>query len=187
MNNPENRLSDASPMKAPDSAVTELVARMRPRLLRIAMRHAISPPDFEDLLQDALVALLMQWPTIRDPAAWLVGTIWHRCQYHRRQQRIRGTAVDPEHLELLAGASPEQQALQDWRMDLKHLSRALPPRQRRLLRLVYDRGLTEDEAADHLGISKPALHQDRWRAIAQLRRLLQLRPTPSSSTSGRRR
>jgi RNA polymerase sigma factor (sigma-70 family) len=162
----------AGQREAPETAIPLLLAQLRPRMLRVFTRHAIPTSDSEDLLQDALLALLVNWPTVRDPAAWLLGTVWHRCQLHARRQRRRGAEVDPEHLNLLAGEAPAHHASRDWRVDLERLSRALSPRQRRTLRLIYQHGLTEDEAADHLGISRPALHKDRWKAIVRLRQLL---------------
>jgi RNA polymerase sigma-70 factor (ECF subfamily) len=154
------------------AGISVLLDQLRPRLLRLLRCHAVSLPDSEDLIQEAALALLRSWPTIRHPAAWLIGTVRHQCRLHLRRQRNKDTGVDPEQLVRLAGWTPgPQEAHHAWRVDLKRFLRALSPRQRQLVRLLYYQGLTESEAAARLGISKDALHRDRWRAIARLRQL----------------
>lgn len=165
---------EASPQEpSSQPGISVLLDQLRPRLLRLLRSYAVSHPDSEDLLQEAVLALLVNWPAIRHPAAWLIGTVRHQCRLHARRQRYKATGVDPGQLVQLAGWAPGlPEAHHAWRVDLKRFLRALSPRQRRLVRLLYYHGLTESEAAARLRISKDALHRDRWRAIARLRQLI---------------
>jgi DNA-directed RNA polymerase specialized sigma24 family protein len=155
-------------------AAPELIAaflrRMRPRLLRFLARS-----------RDALVELVVQWPYIEHPEAWLRGTLRNKClTYFRGHQRgllRRFVTVDsPEDLERLAGPASAPVEECDRRLDLARLVRALPARQQRLLWLYYGLGLSERELLEHLSANRPAdlhtLRKDRWRAISRLRRAL---------------
>jgi RNA polymerase sigma factor (sigma-70 family) len=165
-------------MVQPDSEelsarVVVVVAQVRPQLVKALKTYGVAAVDSEDLLQDALVALLSKWPAVREPAGWLVGTVHHLCQAHsRRQLRRKTLGADPALLEQLAGADVSGADECEVRLDLERLLRPLPPRQRRLLRLVA-LGLDDHELARALGGLKPAsVRQARSRAIAQLKALL---------------
>jgi|GEM_PF-4698857 len=59
-----------------------VVERVRPQLGRTLKAYRIPIPDSEDLVQDALVAMLAEWDDIRDPGPWLVGALRHRCRLY---------------------------------------------------------------------------------------------------------
>jgi DNA-directed RNA polymerase specialized sigma24 family protein len=84
-------------------------------------------------------------------------------------------AVDPQWLEELAGAA-SQQVDQDQRLDLQRLSRALSPRQQRLLWQAYGLGLGRRELTHELGRRADSLSRARQRAVARLRKLLAADP-----------
>ncbi len=144
---------------------------MRPGLARIAAAFGITGADCEDLLQDTFVALVAQWPAIREPEPWLRGAMRNRCKHFLRSRRcalLRTVAVDAAELERLAGAAPGVQS--HWRIDLERLFVALPPRQRRLLAQAVGLGLTWREMAARLGAYRPgSLRVDYWRAISRLK------------------
>jgi RNA polymerase sigma factor (sigma-70 family) len=159
--------------------ITTFFHRIRPRLLRLLSRAHIPALDREDLLQDALVDLVVQWSRIEHPEAWLLGTLRNKSLSYLRNQRrgFRGRCVavgGPEDLERLAGPVPADEL--DQRLDLACLARALPVRQQRILWLYYGLGLSERELLDHLAAKRPTsvqtLRKDRWRAILRLRRAL---------------
>ncbi|HYL06874.1 MAG TPA: sigma-70 family RNA polymerase sigma factor, partial [Thermoanaerobaculia bacterium] len=147
---------------------------VRPRLARAFRSYRIPAADSEDLVQDALLALVTKWGQVRDPASWLVGAVRHQCRNYVRYQLARKIApADPDQLERLAGTAPGGQEQVGARLDLERLARALTPRQRHLLRLVFRLGLDAREVSRVLGDAKPAsLRQARRRAIRRLRELM---------------
>lgn len=73
----------------------ELVRSLRPRIRMLFTRYRLSPQDAEDMLTEALVALVWHGPAVENPGAWLMVTLGHRCSAHwrRRPVRERGTAA----------------------------------------------------------------------------------------------
>ena len=154
--------------------VTAVLERARPQLVKILKAYRVPLPDSEDLVQDALLALVTRWEHVREPVLWLIGAVRHQCRrYVRRQLRSKVVRVDQEHLEWLAGAAPSGEERYGARRDLERLVRELPPRQRRLLRLCFGLGLDVRELGRLLGGAKPeSIRRARWRAITRLRELM---------------
>src|SRR4051812_50221583 len=105
-----------------EEAVLELfLHRIRPRLRALFSRYRIPLEDTEDILQQALLALLYQWQTVRDPEAWLLGTLRNRCLLYwrdRRRQPYAGGGSTGLALMGGSGGPPQGRA---------HLARDLPP------------------------------------------------------------
>jgi RNA polymerase sigma factor (sigma-70 family) len=158
-----------------DSAgVTAALERVRPRLVKTLKRYCVPLADSEDLVQDALLALVTRWEHIREPGLWLIGAVRHLCRdYVRQQVTKRLVMVDREELEWLAGAAASGEERHGARRDLERLVRELTPRQRRLLRLSFGLGFDAHELARLLGgIKAESVRRARWRAILRLRELL---------------
>jgi RNA polymerase sigma factor (sigma-70 family) len=154
--------------------VTAVLERVRPQLVKTLKRYRVPLPDSEDLVQDALLALVTRWEHVREPGLWLIGAVRHLCRrYVRRQLRSKTVRVDQEQLEWLAGTAPSSEQEHGARRDLERLVRELPPRQRRLLRLSFGLGLDAHELAHLLGGAKPeSIRRARRRAITRLRELM---------------
>lgn len=154
--------------------VTAALERVRPQFVRTLKAYRIPLPDSEDLVQDALLALVTKREDIREPGPWLVGAVRHLCRgYVRRQRRSKIVGTDLEELERLAGAAPGDEAQQGARLDLERLVQELPPRQRRRLRLSFGLGLDVRELSRVLGGAKPpSVRRARGRALTRLRELL---------------
>ncbi|HXM69837.1 MAG TPA: sigma-70 family RNA polymerase sigma factor [Thermoanaerobaculia bacterium] len=154
--------------------VTAVVDRVRPQLRKTLKSYRVPVPDSEDLVQDALLALVTRWEHIREPGFWLIGAVRHLCRdYVRRQLRSKLVGVDREQLEWLAGGAPSGEEQHGARRDLERLVRELTPQQRRLLRLSFGLGLDLRELGRLLGGAKPeSIRRARWRAITRLRELM---------------
>ncbi|HJX26348.1 MAG TPA: sigma factor, partial [Thermoanaerobaculia bacterium] len=102
-----------------DTSLEDFLKRVRPRLKALFQRYSIPPQDTEDILQQALLALIYQRQAIRDPEAWLIGTIRNKCLlYWRAHRRKLYEAVDAAVLDCMAEPmQPAQEAL-DVRRDL---------------------------------------------------------------------
>jgi RNA polymerase sigma factor (sigma-70 family) len=137
-----------------EGAVQSLLESQRPRLVALFARYRIPPEDSEDLLQQALLALVYQQERIRTPGAWLVGTVRNCCRnYWTARRRQVYDAVDRSVLDALAVEETPNQERHDLRHDLALLMEALPPRPRKLIRLCYLLGYEPAEAAAALGYS----------------------------------
>jgi RNA polymerase sigma factor (sigma-70 family) len=154
--------------------VTAVLEHVRPQLVSVLKAYRVPLPDSEDLVQDALLALVTRWEHVREPGLWLIGAVRHLCRkYVRRQLTSKTVRVDREQLEWLAGSTPSGAEQHGARRDLERLVRELPPRQRRLLRLSFGLGLDVHELAHLLGGAKPeSVRRARWRAITRLRELM---------------
>jgi RNA polymerase sigma factor (sigma-70 family) len=154
--------------------VMAALERVRPRLVKTLKAYRVPLRDSEDLVQDALLALVASWEEIREPGVWLIGAVRHLCRdYVRRQRRNKLVGVEAEQLERLAGGAPSGEERQGARREVERLLRRLTPRQRRLLRLSFGLGLDAHELARLLGGAKAeSLRRARFRAITRLRALL---------------
>ena len=94
-----------------EASLELFLERTRPRLKSLFARYRIPPEDTEDILQQGLLALIYQWQNIRDPEAWLFGTLRNRCLiYWRERRRKLYDSVDGAVLEWMAKPTmPEQE------------------------------------------------------------------------------
>lgn len=145
---------DAEERPTDAEGLVAVLERARPQLRKLLAHYGIPRADWEDLLQDACVAMLTKGDEILDCHRWLVGTIRYLCfGYRRRPSQRRVSRVDPEMLEDLAPPHPPVQERQDLFLDIAAQASVLPARQRRLLALRYGLGLTNAEVARSIGCS----------------------------------
>jgi RNA polymerase sigma factor (sigma-70 family) len=135
--------------------------------------YQVPPQDTEDIVQQALLALLYQRQAIRDPEAWLIGTLRNKCLlYWRERRRNLYDAVDAAALEVMAEPmAPEQEGV-DVRRDLEMAIERLPERCRTLLSLRYSQGYEPPELAKRLGYSPTSISKTTNRCLAALTREL---------------
>jgi RNA polymerase sigma factor (sigma-70 family) len=158
-----------------DTSLEDFLKRVRPRLKALFQRYSIPPQDTEDILQQALLALIYQRQAIRDPEAWLIGTVRNKCLlYWRAHRRKLYEAVDAAVLDCMAEPmQPAQEAL-DVRRDLAAAIGDLPERCRSLLALRYQQGYEPAEVAERLGYSQSSISKVTQRCLAALTRRLVL-------------
>lgn len=147
--------------------------QVRPRLKSLFARYRIPPQDTEDILQQALLALVYQRHNIRDPEAWLFGTLRNKCLLYWREQRRRlYETVDAAVLEMVAGPMAPAQEGDDLRRDLENAIERLPERCRSLLYLRYNQGHDPLDVAEKLGYSHTSISKITTRCLAALTRHL---------------
>jgi RNA polymerase sigma-70 factor (ECF subfamily) len=162
---------------SPAGAFEHLLAGMGPKLKRVLAVHRIPPMDAEDVLHQALVALLCQWDSIRDPEGWLLTTLRRHClMYWRTRRRRLYSAVDASILEWLAQPQAPPQERCDLLADLRLMIGRLPPRCRTLLELRFQLGLEPAEAARRLGYRDSSMPKVTNRCLAALAREMLLAP-----------
>jgi RNA polymerase sigma factor (sigma-70 family) len=165
-------------MSAPDTSEAEsslelFLKSVRPRMKTLFAHYRVPPQDTEDIVQQALLALLYQRHAVRDPEAWLMGTLRNKCLlYWRERRRKLYDAVDAAVLEVMAEPLAPEQEDADVRRDLATAIERLPERCRALLSLRYSQGYEPPELALRLGYSPTSISKTTTRCLAALTRQL---------------
>lgn len=156
-----------------ESSLEGFLKKVRPRLKTLFAHYRIPPQDTEDILQQALLALIYHREGVRDPEAWLLGTLRNKCLLYWREQRRRlYDAVDAAVLEFMAEPLEPAQESADLQRDLINALERLPERCRSLLSLRYRQGYDPPELAQRLGYSPASISKITTRCLAALTRNL---------------
>jgi RNA polymerase sigma-70 factor (ECF subfamily) len=154
-------------------AFAALVRRHRPLLLRGCARM-VGADGAADAAQDAVLTAMLSLDRLREPAsfgAWLVGIGLNACRALLRARTVPAAAQRAAHE---GGRSPHAAAEASEIVALVRSAIAeLPKGQREAVTLYYLAGLTQAEAADHLGIPPGAVKTRLHKARASLRARLQ--------------
>src|SRR5687767_8601159 len=161
-------------------AFAELVQRHTARFYRLAFRYLQNKEAAEDMVQDAFLKL---W---EDPGKWQVGrntkfTTWfyrvvvNLClDWNKRKRPVE---LD-EGLSLVDERETADQSMlrnEEQRMLEKEIA-ALPERQRTALNLCFDEGLSNQDAAEVMGVSLKALQSLIMRGKITLKERMQKYP-----------
>ena len=150
----------------------EFLREVEPKLKRLLAKYRIPSEDAEDILQQALLALLYQWERVRDPESWLFGTVKRHClMFWRTNRRRIYSAVDATLLEWLSQPIAPPQEKADLLCDLENLIDRLPSRCRSLLWLLR-LGYEPPEVASKLGYRASSIGKITNRCRAALSREL---------------
>ena len=156
-----------------ESSLEGFLKQVRPRLKSAFARYRIPPQDTEDILQQALMALVYHREGIRDPEAWLLGTVRNKCLLYWRERRRRlYESVDAAVLEAVAGTVGPAQESTHLDHDLAQALERLPERCRSLLWMRYRQGYDPPELAERLGYSPASISKVTSRCLAALTRHL---------------
>jgi RNA polymerase sigma factor (sigma-70 family) len=168
-----------SPAERLDDQLRAVVEQTRPRLRFLFWVHRIRPEDAEDVIQEALIALLRRWPDakdatqlpeVKDPATFLIGTVRLRIfNFLRRRSAERCVQVDASRLEEIAGGHSPQLAV-DCRQDANELLSLLPPRAGRIVAMWYGEELSSREIAAALELSESGVRTLAGRHLRRLQR-----------------
>src|SRR3978361_928589 len=142
----DNAMDPTVPSDRVEASLEEILERAEPKLRRVLGRYRIPAQDAEDLLQETFLIMVSKWGSLRNPDAWLLATLSHRCIIYCSTHRSRlWDLVDTAILELLAEAEAPAQENANLRFDLEALLSALPDRCRSILRLRYGLGCSTAE------------------------------------------
>ena len=149
----------------------QFLKEMGPKLKRVLAANHIPFEDAEDVLHEALLALIHQGDEVRDPESWLLGTLRRLCcMYWRNHRRRLYLAVDSALLEWLSEPMAPPQERADLLYDLRHMIERLPRRCRSVLELRFQLGYGPAEAARRLGYSDSSIGKITNRCLAALAR-----------------
>jgi RNA polymerase sigma-70 factor (sigma-E family) len=159
------------------AGVTALYEAHAPGLIRLAVIMLGDRQAAEDVVQDAFFGLYRNWRGLSDPAkalSYVRSSVLNGCRAAlrlqiRRERRDRATASDAqtafESAEALVLLSEEHR-------EVLLAVRRLPDRQREALVLRFYFGLSEEDAATAMGISRGTVKSSLSRALASLGRML---------------
>ena len=131
--------------------VRSLYDQYAPDLYRLA-RHRLRDPDLaHDLVQEVFLTLVAKAPEVRDhpkPIAWLLKTMEYKLlQEFDRQERKRNREAPDTELDWLADSyDPGAHSIEEI------LPAQLTEKERTVLKLIYEEGLSYREAALRLGV-----------------------------------
>jgi RNA polymerase sigma-70 factor, ECF subfamily len=157
-------------------AFATLVERHTERFYRLAYRYLQSKAAAEDVVQDAFVKL-WENPAIWQPernsrfTTWFYRVVVNLCL--DAQKRKKPVALDEE-IPLIDDREPVDETMmriQEQKALEKEIA-ALPERQRTALNLCFDEGLTNQEAAEVMGVNLKALQSLIMRAKTTLKERL---------------
>ncbi len=164
---------------ADDEAFEAFVRAHGTTLVRLAGALTGNPHVSEEVAQSALERVFLRWRRLDDPLAYSRQVVVKLCR-----DRGRGAGRwERVGLPLTDAAAPDVIGLHDDRDQLVRAVRALPYRQRAVVVLRFWHDLTEQQAADVLGVRAGTVKSPASRALQRLRQLLD---SPSAQAAGDR-
>ena len=134
------------------STIDRLVVDHLPVALRFAMRLSGNAHTAEDVVQEALVRVLRQWPGYRAEASfrtWMLQIVLNVDRDRRRRQRP-ARPMPPDEPASAAPLPAEQAAADELHAEIRAAIDRLPTRQREVALLSLGEGLPAGEVAEIL-------------------------------------
>ena len=142
-------------------------------LVKLAVLMTGDQPTAEDVVQDAFLGLYRRWSALHDAdkaIGYLRSSVLNGCRsVHRVRFRRQGITLDPP--EPVDSAEAEAMLGEAHREVLAALRR-LPRRQREAVVLRYYLDMTEDQAAQAMGVGRGTVKSSTHRGLAALARML---------------
>jgi RNA polymerase sigma factor CnrH len=164
------------------SAYAGLMRRHREAVFRLARLHCRDDGEALDLTQETFIAAfaaLRRFDPQRSFRAWLLRIALNKCRDWSRRRKVRRLLVFASPIEeaaTLADPGPDPEAALQSDIALEHIHRevqALPARLREPLILCAIEGMSQDEAALLLGVSRKTIETRIYRARQKLSALLE--------------
>ncbi len=167
------RTESGNPAPPPDFIA--FMALVRPKICGFLARRRVPLEDAQDLVQDALVAVLTRWEEMRDiesREAWLLAILRNKLSRHWRQreseERLRAAVLTQNP----SSTEPPPQTRQDSHFDVATLAAKLNDRDLQILWLRYGLELSNAEAALELGCQANSVRKLSLRALKRAQRLI---------------
>ena len=142
-------------------------------LVRLAVLMTGDQPTAEDVVQDAFLGLYRRWQALDDAGkalGYLRSSVLNGCRsVHRVRHRRQGITVDPPEP---AGSAEAEAMLGEAHREVLAALRRLPQRQREAVVLRYYLDMTEEQAAQSMGVARGTVKSATSRGIAALARML---------------
>jgi RNA polymerase sigma-70 factor (sigma-E family) len=142
-------------------------------LVKLAVLMVGDQPTAEDIVQDAFLGLYRRWSALRDAdkaLGYLRSSVVNKCRtFHRVRFRRQAVTLDPPPDAVSAEA---EAMLGEAHREVLAALRRLPRRQREAVVLRYYLDMTEEQAAQAMGISRGTVKSSTSRGLAALARML---------------
>jgi len=153
--------------------VSALYAEHALALLKLAVLMTDDQGTAEDVVQDAFLALYRRWSSLRDTGSavgYLRSSVLNGCRMvHRGRRQRQGIVLDPP---APAESAEAEAMIGEAHREVLAALRKLPPRQREAVVLRYHLDMTEQQAAEAMGVSRGTVKSATSRGIAALARIL---------------
>lgn len=155
-------------------AFAELVKRHTQRFYGLAYRYVQNRETAEDLVQDAFVGLWANpasWRSDRNSkfTTWFYRIVVNLCLDWQKKKRPIPLDEDLPLVDERESVDEAMMRIQEQRLLEKEIA-ALPERQRTALNLCFDEGLTNQDAAESMGVNLKALQSLIMRAKTTLKK-----------------
>ena len=156
-------------------AYQQLVAKYINRCTRFAERMVGEHSDAKDVVQDVCIKLWNEpqaWQPTARFSTWFYRVLFNACIDHKRKQKPTGSELELDALE--DDALNQEQAIiaREKKERVRGAMQQLPERQRAALVLCYYEELSNQHAAEVLGVTVGALEQMLFRARQTMKDLL---------------
>ena len=146
--------------------------RMRPALLRLAMRYTEDADEAEDVIQEVLLKLWFlrdRLDAYRSVDALAIVITKHLCLNRKRSVQAEKVSLE-EGMAIVCEDTPEQTLIREERMDeLLELIAGLPNLQQAILRMKHVEGFEVEEIARMTGSTPIAIRTNLSRARKKVR------------------
>lgn len=162
------------------AAYEELARGSADRLYAVAYQIVRDPDRADDAVQQALVAMWRELPSLRDPArfdGWAYRLVVRAClQDLRARRRVRVTPISADQVLAAHGDVAAESALRD---QLDRALAALTPDHRAVIVLRHLAGLSIDELGEVLGIPRGTVASRLHHATRALRAAIEAGDRPA--------
>ncbi len=168
-----------SPAEAPSAAlearlhVSALYQAHALALVKLAVLMTGDQPTAEDVVQDAFLGLYRRWPALHDTdraVGYLRTSVVNGCRsVHRVRFRRQGVAIDPPGD---ADSAEAEAMLGEAHREVLAALRRLPRRQREAVVLRYYLDMTEEQAAQAMGVARGTVKSATSRGLSALAHML---------------
>ena len=153
--------------------VAELYQAHALALVKLAVLMTGDQSTAEDVVQDAFLGLYRRWQVLHNAdkaLGYLRSSVLNGCRsIHRVRFRRQGVALDPPPD---ADSAEAEAMLGEAHREVLATLHRLPPRQREAVVLRYYLDMTEDQAAQAMGVARGTVKSATSRGLAALARML---------------
>lgn len=158
-------------------AFEELVKKYQREIYGLAYRLVLDAEEAKDLAQQAFLQAFVHIRSFRQQAqfrTWLFRIAINQCYSYLKSKKKFGEPVDPEEFVMVGEESPEEDLVtKDRRQRLYAALERLPAKQRAVITLKLEQGLSYEEIARVLGGTTGAARVNYCQALKTLKKNLQ--------------